>query len=112
MGVRCAGGINSGKDGGGNVDLEFDDVLEGAGRDPFAEEDGGAPLERGRVVVGGGVSSGNNGGVGDSRGKRTSPQQQEKKQLPVTILEDLWKLDIRTLNWERVSKWYMWEGGG
>lgn len=96
--------INSGGSGQ-NVDLEFDDILEGAGRDPFADEDGGAPLERGRVVLGGGVPVGNRVGLSRGQQKRQSSQQQEKIHFSVTILEDLWKLDTRTLKWQRVSEW-------
>lgn len=94
---------------GGCFGEDFDDILGGVGRDPFAEEDGGPPLERGRVIVGGEVRTSGHGssvsGAGGSGKPRPSAQQQQQQQQrrqSVAILEDLWKLDSLTLHWKRV----------
>lgn len=103
IGVRNIdnGGVG---DRGVNLDAELEDVLEGVGRDPFAEEDGGAPLEPGRVMVSGGGVSGHRGGASGDKGIPRTSQRQERDNASVTILEDLWKLDVRTHRWERVSE--------
>lgn len=113
------GTTNSTSDAG---DGGFDDIIGGVGRDPFAEEDGGAPLEQGRVMVAGrcggrGVSlmgggDGGGGGVGEGqRGVGSAKQLREvSKGSTVAVLEDLWKLDIRAVRWERVRAGV--EGGG
>lgn len=88
---------------GANINAELEGLLEGVGRDPFAEEDGGVPLERGRVVVGGGGLSGHRGGARGDKGISHASQRQERDNVAVTILEDVWKLDVRTHQWERVS---------
>lgn len=103
---------------------EVDDILGGVGRDPFAEEDGGAPLESGRMVTSATAESratapgsslrknraSTDGATtvpkGRNDGNASSPSRVIAGVAPrrpaVSVLEDLWKLDTRTLLWERV----------
>lgn len=80
--------------------LEYEDIMGGVGRDPFAEDDGGAPLGPGRVAVAGHA---NKVGSGSKlRGTEEMPQSASKRHT-MSVLEDLWKFDTRTRRWERVS---------
>lgn len=103
---------------------EVDDILGGVGRDPFAEEDGGAPLGSGRVATANTAGSGSTApgssfrknGALSTDGAKTGPKGRKGgRPLPspviagvapgrpaVSVLEDLWKLNPRTLLWERV----------
>ena len=116
---------------------ELDDVIGGVSRDPFAEEDGGAPLAKGRaVMVAGRVGTGcvvrsehehaSGGGDGDG-GEALRVQQRRQRrrgegqgQKPaekvcaavVAVLEDLWKLNTCTMRWERVSRAHTSGAGG
>lgn len=106
-------------------DTEVDDVLGCVGRDPFAEEDGGAPLEPGRVATAatagtGAAASGSGfrkGSAASVDGATTAPKGRMERRgstsrgiaggvapgrPAVSVLEDLWKMDPRTLLWERV----------
>lgn len=102
-------------------DSDVDDVFGCVGRDPFAEEDGGAPLESGRVATAATAETGatapgssfRNGGAPKDGARTGSRGQNEGNASPqiagvapgrpvVSVLEDLWKLDSRTLLWERV----------
>lgn len=104
-------------------DSEVDDIFGCVGRDPFAEEDGGAPLESGRVATaatagGGATAPGSSfrkngasvdGASTEPKGRNqgnASPSRVVAGAAPgrptVSVLEDLWKLDPRTLLWERV----------
>lgn len=103
-------------------DLDLDDVLGSAGRDPFAEEDGGAPLEAGRILT---AASGRNVAVSPGLKARYLTNAEEmaaggKKagkvgETPLllrpaegrpamSVLEDLWKFDCHALRWERVRE--------
>lgn len=101
-----------------STNLELDDVIGCVGRDPFAEEDGGAPLESGRVVNGATaprsrartkgytVDAATTGAKGRKEGEALPSQGSAsgaRGRPAVSVLEDLWKLDPRTLLWERVS---------
>lgn len=94
------------------------DVIGCVGRDPFAEEDGGTPLEPGRVVNGATVpgsmartnvcaaGAANTGSRGRKEGEAPPSRGlagSAQRRPAVSVLEDLWKLDLRTLLWERVS---------
>lgn len=102
---------------------EVDDIFGCVGRDPFAEEDGGAPLGPGRVATAATARSTatapgsrfrKNGAFTDEatnwlkgRNERNSPPSRVKagaapRRPAVSVFEDLWKLDSRTLLWERV----------
>ena len=105
-------------------DSEVDDILGCVGRDPFAEEDGGAPLESGRVATAATAGSGatppgssfrTDGASCADRARAGPKRRTQGKASPsravfgvgpgrpaVSVLEDLWKLDPRTLLWERV----------
>lgn len=100
------------------TNLELDDVIGCVGRDPFAEEDGGAPLESGRVVNGAtaprakartkdsAADAATTGARNRKEGKELASQDPAggaQRRPTVSVLEDLWKLDPRTLRWERVS---------
>ncbi|CAM9473756.1 unnamed protein product, partial [Scytosiphon promiscuus] len=86
----------------GNPDL--DDVLGSVGRDPFAEEDGGAPVEAGRIAT---AANGRSAGVVSwpsvrSVGNAEASSGGERRPA-VSVLEDLWKFDSCALQWERLS---------
>lgn len=89
-----------------------DDFLEGISRDPFAEEEGGQSFNHERVAKG-------SNGIASSRAHLTTSQQQQpeevsphnqeknvttmlRQQASVSVFEDLWKLDVGKLRWERV----------
>ncbi|CAN0486726.1 unnamed protein product, partial [Ectocarpus sp. 12 AP-2014] len=82
-------------------DPDLDGVLGSVGRDLFAEEDGGAPLDPVRVVRGTGAGKG--AAASGHRVRRTGPSCGTERRPFVSVLEDLWKLDFRTLRWERLS---------
>lgn len=84
-------------------DPDLDGVFGSVGRDLFAEEDGGAPLDPGRVVRGAGAGKG--AAASGHRVRNTGPSCGTERRPPVSVLEDLWKLDSRTLRWERVRVW-------
>eukprot|EP00903_Cladosiphon_okamuranus_P011651 g10959.t1 len=96
-------------------DSEVDDIFGCVGRDPFAEEDGGAPLESGRVATAATARSGSTlpwgssfrkkGGASSADvAKAGQKRRNERNASPaVSVLEDLWKLDPRTMLWERLS---------
>lgn len=93
--------------GTGKSDLY--DIFGSVGRDPFAEDDGGPPLESGRVVVA--TAAGQKGADVDGsmtgRIERKGPPPAvvpggAPRRPAVSVLDDLWKLDLRTLLWERV----------
>lgn len=77
--------------------------MDGIPVDTFVEDDGGAPLEEGRVVLARG------GAIAGSGGKYTQSFWEEKtaKRCDLLLLDDLWKLDIKTLQWERVRADYV-----
>ena len=83
------------------------DVIGCVGRDPFAEEDGGTPLEPGRVVNGatmpGSMARTNVCAAGAANAGSRGFAGGAQRRPAVSVLEDLWKLDLRTLLWERVS---------
>ncbi|CBJ34047.1 conserved unknown protein [Ectocarpus siliculosus] len=82
-------------------DPDLDGVFGSVGRDLFAEEDGGAPLDPVRVVRGAGAGKG--AAASGHRVRRTGPSCGVERRPSVSVLEDLWKLDFRTLRWERLS---------
>lgn len=84
-------------------DPDLDGVFWSVGRDLFAEEDGGAPLDPGRVVRGAGAGKG--AAASGHRVRNTGPSCGAERRPCVSVLEDLWKLDFRTLRWERVRAW-------
>lgn len=108
--------------GTGNPELY--DIFGSVGRDPFAEDDGGPPVESGRIMVAAAAAA-SRGAVVD-HGSRTHKKgsdvvdgamggrKEGKRQPPpvvaggaprrpaVSVLEDLWKLDMQTLLWDRV----------
>lgn len=93
--------------GAGALGQDLNDVLLGAlSRDPFADDDGGRSVEEGRIARGHGASRRReNPGMGSSGGGR-EPECGEAKHHPgpgpLSTLEDLWKLDVQRLEWERV----------
>lgn len=104
----------------GTENPELCDIFGSIGRDPFAQDDGGPPLEFGRIVVAAAAVNGavNHGSRvrksgtdidgamrGEREGKPTTPKavaDGAPRRPVVSVLEDLWKLDLRTLLWERV----------
>ncbi|CAM9912117.1 unnamed protein product [Ectocarpus sp. 8 AP-2014] len=82
-------------------DPDLDGVFGSVGRDLFAEEDGGAPLDPVRVVRGAGAGKG--AAASGHRVRNTGPSCGAERRPSVSVLEDLWKLDFRTLRWERLS---------
>ncbi|CAM9510657.1 unnamed protein product [Ectocarpus sp. 13 AM-2016] len=82
-------------------DPDLDGIFGNVGRDLFAEEDGGAPLDPVRVVRGTGAGKG--AAASGHRVRRTGPSCGAERRPSVSVLEDLWKLDFRTLRWERLS---------
>lgn len=114
---RATGGL--GVAGG----LDLDDVVGSVGRDPFAEEDGGAPVEAARIVVAANRNSpavapassveskanAENRIVADQRAQKMEKTSSlrptscdAERQRAVSVLEDLWRFDPSTLRWERV----------
>ncbi|CAM9463722.1 unnamed protein product [Ectocarpus fasciculatus] len=82
-------------------DPDLDGVFGSVGLDLFAEEDGGAPLDPGRVVRGAGAGKGAT--ASGHRARNTGPSCSAERRPSVSVLEDLWKLNSRTLRWERLS---------
>lgn len=112
------GGVRAGTE---NPDFFY--IFGSVGRDPFAEDDGGPPLESGRIMVaataartGGAVDHGPRAhkkstddidvAMGRRKEGKTPPPPVVAGGAPrrpaVSVLEDLWKLDMRTLLWDRV----------
>ncbi|CAN0126914.1 unnamed protein product, partial [Hapterophycus canaliculatus] len=94
----------------GNLDL--DEALGGVGRDLFAEEDGGAPVEAGRIVMAATERSTASAPGSNVRSRArtlgkalpSGPAALGAKRRPaVLVLEDLWKFDCSALQWERLS---------